>query len=119
MAQIAGSIGSSPAASARIQSAPATPLASRSAYPDAFIPGGAGDHLEVGHDGARGGAVERLLEPAVGDRCAVGRVAVHRGRGRDHHVRPTEAVGGKFGQVVDRPGSHGNRDGLAGRESVL
>src|SRR5271157_5719468 len=41
VAQAAGSIGSSPATSARIQWAPATPLASRSAYPDWFIPGGA------------------------------------------------------------------------------
>src|SRR5581483_3384555 len=72
---------------------------------------GGGEHVEVGQHGGRGGAVERLLQPVLGDRRAVGGVPVH-GRGRgDGEVRPAEAVGDELGQVVDRAGPDGDRDG--------
>ena len=75
-------------------------------------PGGAGDHVEVGQHGPGRGAVERLLGPLRRDRRPVGRVPVHRRRGRDDHVWPAQAVGGELGQVIDRPRPHGHRDGL-------
>ncbi len=58
----------------------------------------------------RGRAVERLLGPLVRDRGTVGRITVHRGGGGHRQVRPAQSMRCQFGQVVDRPRAHGDRD---------
>jgi len=80
---------------------------------------GEGDHVEVSQHGPGGGTAESLLGSPIGDRRPKGRIAVHRGRGRDRHVGPAQAMSGKFGQVVDRPGPNGHRGGPGRPEGRL
>ena len=88
--------------------------------PTTFIPGGARAITSRSASTARrGGAVERLLRSPIGDRRPEGGVAVHRGRGRDRHVGPAQAMSGEFGQVVDRPGPDGHRGGPGRPEDLL
>ena len=74
-----------------------------------------GDHVEVGHDGARGGAGEGALEAVLAQRRARGGVAVHRGGGRHAGIGTAGEFGGVFHDVVQHARPDGDRhDGLGG-----
>ena len=71
-----------------------------------------GGDRRVEHHAQRRGAVEGLLVAVLGDRGAVGRIAIHRSGRADHHVAAAVVVGTEFRQVVDNARTHGDGHGV-------